>query len=153
MKLKQSTLFFIVISITSALLWTGCATGPGFAETEKSLPALDPSMGRIFFYRQRLSVSKNMFPQAVYLNNEQVGKADEGSFYYVDKPPGTYEVKVTTEVKRTLSFQLKAGETRYVRFKGSMGFVVGHVYPELVDPKEAMEEIKTCSLLPEEKRR
>lgn len=53
----------------------------------------------------------------------------------------------STEVERSLSLTLDEGETRYVRLSVSMGFMVGHVYPELVEPSEAQEEIQTLSYM------
>ena len=53
-----------------------------------------------------------------------------------------YEVRTSTEVKRTLSMTLEEGETRYVRLNISMGFFVGHVYPELVENDVGEKEIE-----------
>ncbi len=51
----------------------------------------------------------------------------------------------STEVDRSLSFTLDAGQTRYVRLNISMGFFVGHIYPELVEPEVGAKEIVECS--------
>lgn len=51
----------------------------------------------------------------------------------------------STEVDRSLSLTLEAGQTRYVRLGISFGFFVGHVYPELVDTSVGEEEIKELS--------
>jgi len=69
------------------------------------------------------------------------------SFFFIDKAPGEYEIMTSTEVERSLSLTLDEGETRYVRLSVSMGFMVGHVYPELVEPSEAQEEIQTLSYM------
>ena len=80
----------------------------------------------------------------VMLNGEKIGDATAEGFFYVDKPPGPYEMVTSTEVDRKLSFILDKGQTRYVRLEVSMGFFVGHVYPELVDNEEGEKEILDC---------
>lgn len=47
----------------------------------------------------------------------------------------------------TLTFRLERGQTRYVRLNISMGLMVGHVYPELVEDAVGKKEIeKTKSI-------
>jgi hypothetical protein len=79
----------------------------------------------------------------IKLNEEVIGKSVAGGFFFVDKLPGDYKMVTSTEVDRSLSFTLDAGQTRYVRMDVSMGFFVGHVYPELVDSTVGDTEIKT----------
>ena len=98
--------------------------------------------GRIFFYRPS-SFGAAIRPD-VMLNNEKVGEAISHGFFYVDLKPGEYKVVTSTEVERTLSFVLDKGQTRYVRFSISMGFFVGHVYGELVEPDVGVKEIEDC---------
>ncbi|MCX5883691.1 MAG: hypothetical protein NTU74_18420 [Deltaproteobacteria bacterium] len=62
----------------------------------------------------------------------------------MDKEPGNYEVLTATEVDRKLTLTLDKGQTRYVRLNISMGFFVGHVFPELVNPVDGVKEIQDC---------
>jgi hypothetical protein len=50
-------------------------------------------------------------------------------------------------VERNVSFTLDKGQTRFIRFKVSMGFFAGHVYGEVVDEAEAKEEIVDCKYI------
>ena len=121
----------------------GCATsGPTFSEMkdQRSIAARAPGTGRIFLYRT-VVLGAAVQPK-IYVNDEHVGKAVAKGFTYVDGPPGNYEVRTSTEVKRTLSMTLEEGETRYVRLNISMGFFVGHVYPELVENDVGEKEIE-----------
>ena len=68
----------------------------------------------------------------------------ENKFFFVDRPAGEYTVLTFSEVERTVSFVLEEGQTRYIRFKVSIGFFAGHVYGELVDEGTALEEMKNC---------
>ena len=142
MRLPKRSVFLGVLAL---LMLSGCsATGPKFAELESTSVSPPPGQGRIYIYRKPGLVGAAVQPK-VYLNGEQVGVAKPGGFTFADRAPGNYDVQVSTEVKRTASFTLEAGETRYVRLEISMGFFVGHVYPTLVDGKEGADEIQACS--------
>jgi len=127
--------------VLAALILGGCATsGQKFSETATTAatgPA--PDMGRIYFYRTML-LGMAVQPE-VKVNGEVVGRAVPNGFFYVDRKPGSYEISTTTEVERTLSLTLDKGQTRYVKLSLSIGFVVGHVYPELIDNDIATKEM------------
>ena len=110
-----------------ATLLPGCASGPKFSEVKSSFPPLAEENGRIYFYR-----------------TTKIGTAKPQGFFYADRPAGNYEVETSTEVKRRLSLTLDKSQTRYVRLNISMGFFVGHVYPELVDDQTGEKEICGC---------
>ena len=132
--------FFIVLV---AFLLTGCATsGPKFVEMKNSIPNISPDTGRIYIYRPS-SLGAAVRPK-VKLNGETVGEAVSWGFFYVDRKAGNYEIMTSTEVERELSLTLDKGQVRYVRLNTSIGFFVGHVYPELVEPQVAEKEIQDC---------
>lgn len=120
-----------------------CASGPKYADIAPTLEAPSTDAGRIYIYRTAL-LGAAVQPE-VKLNGEVVGRAVPGGFFYLDRPPGNYEVVTSTEVDRTLSFTLEKGQTRYVRLEISFGFFVGHVYPELVESAVGAQEIKETS--------
>jgi hypothetical protein len=136
-------LISLLVITCSAALFAGCATGPKFGEVKNSILPLAQNKGRIFFYRT--SVAGAALQPAVKLNGEEVGTAKAKGFFYVDRPAGNYEVETSTEVTRRLALTLDNDQTRYVRFKISIGFFVGHVYPELVDNQTGENEIAKCS--------
>ena len=133
---------FLVFPIFILLL-TACASGPKYSEVASGFASLDPEQGRIYIYRPS-SFGAAVRP-AVKLNGEVVGEAISYGFFYVDRAPGEYTIMTSTEVDRSLSFTLRAGQTRYVRLGISIGFVVGHVYPELVKNTVGEEEIRKLS--------
>lgn len=132
---------FVVLLVASGFI--GCASGMKYNEFQPKMPSQSLETGRIFFYRPS-SLGAAIRPD-VMLNNEKVGEAISYGFFYVDREPGEYRVVTSTEVERSLSFLLEKGQTRYVRFAVSLGFFVGHVYGELVEPDEAMKEIQDCN--------
>lgn len=135
--LAKITFLLVVVSFMG-----GCASGPTYLEMAPSIRELPQDTGRVYFYRTS-ALGAALQPE-VKMNNEIVGKATAQGFFYTDKEPGKYEIMTSTEVDRKLSLLLEADQTRYVRFGVSMGFFVGHVYPELVSTEEGQEEIKEC---------
>lgn len=120
-----------------------CATGTKFSEMLPSTKPPDAEVGRIFFYKLS-SLGTALHPE-VLLNGEKVGNVTAYGFFYVDRPPGNYEVATSTGVDRKVTFVLAKGQTRYIRFSTSFGFFAGHVYGELVDETKALAEIQNCS--------
>ena len=125
-----------------ALTLSACASGVKFIEMNPSTMPKDQDSGRIFFYRTTV-LGAALRPD-INLNGTKVGDAIAQGFFYVDRPPGNYEVVTSTEVDRKVTFVLEKGQTRFVKFSVSMGFFAGHVYGELVDSAEGLEEIKEC---------
>lgn len=122
------------------LVLAACAGGPQFDQVQSGFPPLAPGMGRIYIYRT--TVMGAAIQPSVKLDGETVGDAAPNGFFYVDRPAGTHQISTSTEVTRVLSLTLESGQVRYVRLGISFGFLVGHVYPELVDDSEGMKEIK-----------
>lgn len=136
MRIRVSAIMAVVVSV----LLVACATsGPKFSEMTAAMSTAKPDMGRIYFYRT--TVLGFAVQPSVRLNGEVVGKAVPNGFFYVDCPPGNYQVATETEVERRLTFTLEAGQVRYVRLNISMGFWVGHVYGELLDEAKGQAEI------------
>lgn len=134
----------LALAVVLAAAVAGCATsGQKYSESAApaaaTVPKLDPDYGRIYFYRTML-LGMAVQP-VVNLNGEIVGRATPNGYFYADRKPGAYEVVTTTEVERKLTFTLEKGQTRYVKLNLSMGFFVGHVYPELVDNDVAQKEM------------
>jgi hypothetical protein len=134
-----------LVAVAMLLLGTGCATGPKYAEVVSTLPPLDPSQGRIYFYRPS-ALGAAVQPD-IKLNGVKVGTAKPHGFYFVDRAPGDYEVSAATETEKKLTFTLEAAQERFVRLKIQLGVLVGRIVPELVDRTEADGEIKDLSLI------
>ena len=115
--------FVTAVLIGAVLLLSGCAstpetTGPTYGEISHLFPALKPGEGRVFFFRER---SRRGNPTGVTLNDEYVGPAKAGTFFYVDRPAGSYTAKARIEWEMRVSFTLTAGETKYIILKPMVG--------------------------------
>lgn len=148
--MKNRSSFCLII--ISTILLASCASGVPFTQLNPSLNPEIPNSGRIFFYRVTGLGGAAIQPDII-MNDETVGKSIPQGFFYLDRPAGEYTVATSTEVKRKVSFVLDEGQTRYIRFKISLGFFVGHVYGELVDPEEAQKEIEQCKYTPPEEKK
>jgi hypothetical protein len=139
----MSVLFAAVFLISG-----GCASGPKFSEREAKFPALAADQGRIFFYREPSPDGAFVQPD-VHLNGQRVGRSCPATFFYVDRPPGNYEVSTSTEAEHKLTVSLAAGETKYVKTTLSMGLFVGQVWPSLEDNQTAVKTLDLCNPLDE----
>lgn len=136
-----------LIAIVALLIFlTGCASGPSYSDYSATIPALSPEKGRIYFYRTAMLGAA--IQPAVKVNGDKVGSAKPKGFFYYDVAPGEYTIETSTEVKRRLTLILEKGQTRYVRLGVSMGFMAGHIYPELVDTEVGAKEIAGCNYAP-----
>jgi uncharacterized protein DUF2846 len=124
-------------------LAAGCASGPAYEEIAGQIPALKADQGRVFFYRSSSPFGCAVQP-SVNLNGASVGQSKPGGFFFVDHECGPCTVSCCTEAENTLSFSLRPQETKYVRTYVTMGFFVGHVSPELVNPETGLDGVKSC---------
>ena len=144
MKVIKQIIFLGVVG----LLILSCATsGPKYSEMADSIPTLSNENGRVYIYRT--SVLGAAIQPAVEMDGKVVGKAVPKGFFYVDCTSGNHRIATSTEVERELTFHIGEGQTRYVRLNVSLGFFVGHVYPDLIEQEEAVSEIGDCHYIGE----
>jgi len=122
----------------------GCASGPKYAEVANSFPQVAAGQGRIWFFRSSTPFGAAIQPD-VMLNGVKVGDSVPGGFFFVDRPAGDYEVLLSTEVERKVTFTLEPRQERHIRMSVGLGLIVYRVYPELADPAEADKEIRELS--------
>lgn len=126
-------------------LLAACATGPTYEAMHTQEPAVHADQGRIYFYRTVPFLASGAAVQpAIKVDGVKVGDAVPGGYFYLDKPPGTYKISTATETEESIDLTLPAGDTRYVRFDISMGLLIGHVSPSIIDPQQGVKEIKDC---------
>jgi hypothetical protein len=134
------------LTICAVVALAGCAStgGAKLAEMNTVAPRLTPDKGRIYFYRSGSIVGVAVQPE-IRLNNEMVGRAVPGGFFFVDRPRGSYEASTATEVETKLAFPLTGGETKYVRISITPGFFAGHMQFELVNKQAAEAELASLN--------
>lgn len=124
----------------TAVLLAGCA-GPKYESLQGRIPPIAQGNGRIYFYQPQPSNTASA-QQKLRVNRDVVGRNKPGSFFFVDRPAGSYVVTNLYWTGDGVSFMLDPGQTRYVRITaeslGSTG-AVGKLSMELVDPPEQAE--------------
>lgn len=139
MKLSHIAVAGLVIALT------GCAaTGPKFKEMEASVPKLSADQGRVYFYRNASMLGAALTP-AIKFDGKAVGESKQGGYFFVDAAAGSHEASTSTEATNKVTFVLDKGEVKYVRTSVSMGFMAGHVVPELVSADDAKKELVDLS--------
>jgi hypothetical protein len=137
-KLLRKLLFTVLLAMTI----TGCASGPRYSAMHNSEAPIAAGDGRIYIYRT--TVGGAAVQPEVKVDDQVVGQAVPKGYFFIDRPAGNYQISTSTEVKRTLSLTLDPAQERYVRLNISIGFFVGHVWPELIDNQVAEKEIQNC---------
>lgn len=136
----------LALLLCASLSLVGCATGPTFAEYSPKLKPPAGNDGRVWFYRPSKMLGAAVQP-IVYLNGEKVGKAQPGCFFFVDRKPGSYEAKCTTEWAHKANFTLAPREEKFLRLAIMPGVFVGHIVPKEVDRATGLKEIAECRLI------
>jgi Protein of unknown function (DUF2846) len=121
-------------------LLASCASPRGVDEPPLQIQALKPGYGRVYFTRPGDLGGAAVQPE-IRMNNEVVARSVPGGFSYVDRLPGKYVVTTTTEVKNGVTFQLAAGETKYIKTSITPGIFVGHVSPTLEFPEQGQSDV------------
>src|SRR5262245_551871 len=107
---------FIAVAICFVVGLTGCI-GPSAAEPQARRK--DPRLARLYFLRE-----KGMFGAVsggtagladIKINGTKVGAVVMGSYFLVDRPPGTYKLSSETSLSSAYEteVQLDAGKTYY----------------------------------------
>lgn len=138
----KKAVFFLSSAAVLMVAVAGCATGPRFNEVQATIPAVAAEQGRIFFYRASGMAGAAIQPE-IRLNGDVVGRSQPGSFFFVDRDPGSMRVSTETEVENAIEFVMGAGETRYVETSVSMGLLVGRVTPRLIDPAQGALDVQS----------
>lgn len=126
--------------VLAGFLLAGCASPRGLDEPQVQIPPLKAGYGRVYFTRPGELVGSAVQPE-IRMNNEAVARSVPGGFSYVDRPPGQYAVTTATEVENAVTFQLAAGETKYIKTAVTPGILVGYVTPTLEFPEQGRSDI------------
>jgi len=124
------------------ILIASCASGPTYDELKSTIPDLSPDSGRIYIYR--VAMQGYLVQPDVMLNGEKIGEVRAQGFFYVDRPAGNYDIMISDEADRKLSFTLENNQIKYVSIGLASGLFEGHFYPKLVEEQEGLEGLKFC---------
>ena len=103
----------ISIAVTGLLLGA-CASHLSYSEMKVMMPVQGADKGRIYFYREASWLGNSITPD-IAINTETVGASNPGTFFFVDRTPGDYQVLCGKGEHNGASFSLAAGQEVYVR--------------------------------------
>lgn len=133
----------VLLAVLAAGLFGCSASGPRFSEMAGSMPSLGENEGRIYFYRNSI-IGMAVQPD-VSVNGKVVGTSRPNSFFYIDRPAGTYRASARTEAEGTIDVVLRPKQTAYVSMSISMGVFVGHPNFERVSEAEGRKELQSLA--------
>jgi hypothetical protein len=136
-----------LIVLTVIFLAAGCATGPKFSEMKSKIAPLAAGQGRVFVYRD--SAFGAAITPNVTINGKVVGVSRANGFFYTDLPAGDYRLAAATEVERSITFSLAAGESKYVKASISFGIIAGRINFDLVNPAAGEQDLQSLAYSPE----
>jgi hypothetical protein len=136
-------LAFVVAICAGFPLGGAYASGPLYTDHHASEPTVGSEMGRIYLYRPSAFWGAPFSP-AIKIDDVKVGVSEVGTYFYVDRPPGTYIISAKSEKLEPVTVHVAAGQTIYVRFRASPGFLGWHIIPANVDDTRGLSEIKEC---------
>ena len=128
-----------LLAVLAACLFGCSASGPRFSEMAGSIPSLGENQGRIYFYRT--SIMGMAVQPDVTVNGQTVGKSQPGSFFFIDRPAGTYRASARTEAEGTIDITLRPKQTAYILMSISAGLAVGRPAFERVAESEGRKEL------------
>lgn len=127
-----------------------CATGPTGPVGTGSLPPVAADRGRLVLYHTN-DTDLTMFHPQLTVAGTAVGELPVGTFLYVDRAPGLYEVGVLPQPSvsafggqaptQPVSINLLAGDTRYLRVGVTSTPVWVEVSLTPVDPIDAQQDL------------
>ena len=126
-----------------ALALTGCATGPAF----EKIADIPKDKGLVYIYRPSVMHGAALVPYVV-INDLNALPLKTGGYYTYFSAPGKVTISITHTARRSITFDVKAGETYYVK-GGTVFMALGIPYIESVSAEVGLKEISECKLLPD----
>jgi len=138
----RTSLNYLLFS--SFLLITDCASlGPVYSKVDK----IPDNRGLVYVYRPS-SFFGGGFSFNVKTGETVITTLSNGEYYPYFSPLGEKEFWAQTESKSSVTLDVKAGETYYIKGELGVGFLVGRPHLMVVDPEIAEKEIVDCKLIP-----
>jgi hypothetical protein len=119
----------------------GCATGPAFTKIEK----IPEDTGLVYIYRPGSAFGAAV-SYDVKANGNPITHLTPGGYYAYLAKPGEIEFSAKTESTSSLTLDVKAGQTYYIKGTVGVGIIVGRPRLALVTAEIGEKEIVKCKL-------
>jgi len=132
----------LVFTLSLAIFISAC-TSVQYADL-KEMPSASPDQALVYFFRESKfqggAISYYIY-EGEKDNKEKHGALKNGTFFYIFREPGTHTFWAKTEAKDSVTLDLLAGETYYVKGEVDMGFFAGRPDLTIVHAAEGSSEI------------
>ena len=128
---------------TLGLLLSGCATLGAKYTPDTNVPA---NRAAVYLYRPG-SIGAAISPNVV-ANGVTLAELPAHGYFVYYAAPGELTLTQHTEATTSVTLDVKASETYYVKGSMGMGFFVGHPHLVVVSKDVGESEIKDCKLVP-----
>jgi len=125
------------------LLSVACASGPPFAP----VPTTPPDKAIVYVYRTAQFVGDGV-TYTVNAGGKPLVKLLPNGYIALLAEPRETEFSAETEATSSITLDLEAGQTYYLKGGIGVGFLVGHPKLTLVDATTGSSEIVNCKKLP-----
>jgi hypothetical protein len=137
------SLLFGAVAVAGLAMMSGCATkGAAFQQVE-SIPA---DKGLVYVYRPA-SFKGAAVSYGVKAKDTVITNLTNGGYYPYFADPGEIEIWAKTEAKSSVTLDVKAGQTYYVKGGIRIGALVGRPHLAVVPADVGAAEIAECKLI------
>lgn len=144
---KNETKIIIIAALFACMLFlNGC--GPTLGQIYQKADTVPENMGMVYIYRPSSFVGGGISYDVKVAETPVVTLYNGGYYPYLSKP-GEVEFWAETESKSSVTLDIKAGESYYIKGTVGVGFIVGRPHLMLVSQEVAESEISKCKLIPE----
>lgn len=123
--------FTLTTIVASVIALAGCASDPRRGDLNAYVAPLAQNQGRIFFFNDESAPSALVIPR-VHFNAESIGACHPRSAFFIDVPPGTYDMHASNKTMHdqkmkepSLSVTVIASEEKFVRCRIKRGLPIG----------------------------
>ncbi|TAL09281.1 MAG: DUF2846 domain-containing protein [Nitrospirae bacterium] len=145
MKNRVSGVATVLIVLAAVFAAAGCA--PTLQQVYQRVEAIPPGKALVYIYRPGGFLGGAVYYD-VRANGTVVTTLYRGGYYPYIAEPAEIEFSAKTEATDSVTIDVKAGQTYYIKGTVGVGFVVGRPHLTVVPASDAESEIAECKLLP-----
>jgi len=141
-------LLTISLLLAGMLVLSSCAgLGPVYQKVEM----VPDNVGLVYIYRPSSFVGGGV-SYDVKVGEIPITTLYNGGYYPYFSKTGEVEFWAKTESKSSVTLDIKAGQTYYIKGTVGVGFIVGRPHLMVISSEVGEKEIIECKLIPEEKK-
>ncbi len=133
----------VLLVVSISLMLIGCATTSTTVSENIKLPTPNEDQGLMFFYRPAKMYAA-VVSYDMNLNNQVIGKVKNGKYFYQYVDPGSYTLTAETRDKESLTLEVEAGKTYYIRCSIKQTMMSNIPTLKLVDESTGSSAVKRC---------